>query len=160
MRPRVNTEKHIVQFSLFAIASGAITNLVLAAAAAVPTTATQVREGAIISAIYIEMWITSDDDASAGSSIVTMEKLPNGLVAMTAAQSASLNTYTNKSNILYTQMGLTPNKLTYPMATIKGWFKIPKGKQRMALTDGILLNIHGQSNGLAACGFCIYKEQF
>lgn len=159
MRPVVNTEKHYVQFSLATVASGALTNFGLISAVAVPTAASHVREGAIISAIYIEMWIQSDDGAL-GSSIITVNKVPGGSTPMTAAESALLNDYTDKKNVFYTQMGLTPNNVTYPMATIKGWFKIPKGKRRFGLNDRLQLNVHAQSNGLNACGFAIYKEQF
>ncbi len=105
------------------------------------------------------MWLTSDDTA-AGTAIVTLEKVPAGATAMTAAQSAALNDYPNKKNILHTQMGLLGPNTQYPMAVVKGWFKIPKGKQRFGLKDILSLNIHGQSNGLAGCGFFIFKEQF
>ncbi len=161
LRPMVHTEKHYNQESLFAVGAGAISSRIIADAVAVPATAdNQVREGCTISAVYIEMWITSDDDAVPGSSIVTVEKVPGNSPLMTAANSAALNAYENKKNVLHCQMGLTPTKLTYPLATVKGWFKIPKGKQRMGLGDRLLLNIHAQSNGLSACGFFIYKEQY
>ncbi len=161
MRPRVNTKKHYNQDSLFAVASGAIANGVIAVAVADPNPAVnnEVREGSIISAVYIEEWIHTDDAAN-GSSIVTFEKVPAGQTAMTAAQSAALFSYPNKKNVFYTQMGLTPNNVSYPMASIRGWFKIPKSKQRMGLGDSLNLNTHAQSNGLAACGFSTYKEQY
>ncbi len=159
MRPTVNTRKHYVQFSLSAVASGALTGNLLIAAVAVPTGATQVREGAKVTAVYIEMWIQTDD-AALGSSIVTLEKLPGNATSMTAAESAALDSYDNKRNVLHTQMGLTPNNVTYPMASVKGWFKIPKGKQRFGLGERLRLNIHAQSNGLSFCGFAIYKEQY
>ncbi len=159
MRPRINTEKHYVQASLGAVASGAIVPLTIAVGAAVPVLQTDVREGAIISAIYIEMWLTSDD-AAAGTAIVTLEKRSGSMVPMTVAQSAALGTYINKKNVLHTQMGLLGPNTQYPMAVVKGWFRIPKGKQRMGLTDIFVLNLHGQSNGLAFCGFFTYKEQF
>ncbi len=161
MRPVVNTKKHYIQQSLFAIASGALSNVFLITAVADPAAATanEVREGSKISAVYVEMWIHTDD-ASSGSSIVTLEKLPGSSGVMNAADSAALNTYDNKKNVLFTQMGLTPNNVTYPMASVKGWFKIPKSKQRFGLEDRLVLNIHAQSNGLSACGFAIYKEQF
>ncbi len=159
MRPRVNTEKHYFQVSLATIAAGAISNQVIANAVAVPTGNAQVREGAIISAVYCEMWIQTDDTAL-GSSIVTLEKVPSGGALMTAAESAALGTYKNKKNILYTQMGLTPTSTQFPMASIKGWFKVPKGKQRFGFNDTLALNIHAQSNGLSICGFFIYKEQY
>ncbi len=160
MRPVVNTEKHYQQSSLGSVASGAITNIEVLNAVAVPTATNEVRQGSIVSAIYVEMWITTDD-ANQGSSIVTLEKVPGAVTTfMTAADSATLGNYDNKKNIFFTQMGLTPGQNQFPMATIKGWFKIPKGKQRMGLDDKIHLNLHGQSNGLAFCGFTTYKEQF
>ncbi len=106
------------------------------------------------------MWIQTDD-AALGSSIITLEKLSGASDSnMAAGDSAALNSYDNKKNIFYTQMGLTPNNVTYPMATIRGWFKIPKSKQRFGLQDRVMLNVHAQSNGLTICGFATYKEQF
>ncbi len=161
MRPVINTEKHIVQQSLAAIASGALLSIQFANAKQAPTAtaATDVREGSKITAVYVEMWGTSDDTA-AGTTIVTLEKRPSGLGVMTAAESASLDAYENKKNILNTMMGLIGPNTQYPMALVKGWFKIPKGKQRFGLADKLVLNIHAQSNGMAVCGFALYKEQF
>ncbi len=159
MRPRVSVKKHFFQSSLFSIASGAITPFEFAKTVVAPAAAdNEIQEGAIISAIYIEYWLSSDDAAS-GSAIVTLEKRIGSSTAMTAAESAALIAYDNKKNVLHTFMGLMPSNVQYPMAAIKGWFKIPKGKQRFGLGDKLVLNIHGQSNGLAGCGFAIYKEQ-
>ncbi len=159
MRPRVNTKKHYIQQSLATVASGAIAKFAIAVGLDTPSVPAHVVTGSIISAVYIEMWIQTDD-AALGSSIVTFEKVPGAGVDMTAAESAALNSYDNKKNVFFTQMGLTPNNVTYPMASVKGWFKIPKGKQRMGLDDRLSLNIHAQSNGLNFCGFAIYKEQY
>ncbi len=159
MRPRVHVEKHFNQKSLFAVASGAITNLVILTAVAVPSTAVTVREGCTISAIYIEMWLSSDDAAS-GTAIVTLEKLNGAQPVMTTTESGALNDYDNKKNVFHTQMGLLPSNVQYPMAVIKGWIKIPKGKQRFSLGDRLVFNIFGQSNGVAGCGFFLYKEQY
>ncbi len=161
MRPMIHTEKHIVQESLASIAAGAINvsvivNAVQAPAAAQPN---QVREGCTISAVYVEMWI-SGDDATASTCIATLERRPSGLGNMTVAESALLNDYDNKKNILHTFMGLIPPDIQFPTAILKGWFKIPKGKQRFGLGDDLVLNIHGQSNGLDFCGFFLYKEQY
>ncbi len=159
MRPRVHTEKHIVQFSLDTTASGAIEPKVIISAVAAPTGVAEVREGSTVSAVYVEMWIQTDD-AALGSSIVTLERLSGGTPIMNTTDSAALNAYDNKKNVLHTQMGLTPNNVTYPMAAVKGWFKIPKGKQRFGIGDRLNLNLHAQSNGLNHCGIAIYKEQF
>ena len=115
MRPKVHTEKHIFQQSLFAVASGAITNTVIANSVAVPTGTSQVREGCTISAVYVEMWLSSDD-AAFGTCIVTLERLAGGQPLMSNTNSAALNDYLNKKNIFFTQMGLLPNNVDYPMA--------------------------------------------
>ncbi len=162
MRPVITTEKHIVQQSLASVAGGALSVFVIAVSLQTPVaaTATNVREGSKISAVYVEMWYNTDD-ATNGTCIATLEKRSSGLVAMTAAQSGALDAYANKKNILHTFMGIVPGLTnTYPMAIIKGWIKIPKGKQRFGIGDTLVLNIHGQSNGGNFCGFSIFKEQF
>ncbi len=105
------------------------------------------------------MWSHSDD-ATSGTTIVTLEKRGGAQPAMAVGQSAALNAYVNKKNILYTQMGIIGNNVTYPMSLVKGWFKIPKTKQRFGLGDVLTLNIHAQSNGIFVCGFMTFKEQY
>ncbi len=160
MKPVINSEKHMIQISLTTLTSGNILNLVFATAVAVPaTTLTEIREGSIIKAIWLELWIAVNAD-SMGTAIVTLEKLDGGKSLMTSGQSAGLGSYDNKKNVLHTQMGLTPGNSQYPMASLKGWFKIPKGKQRFGLGDRIVVNVHGQSSSLQMCGIGIYKEQY
>ncbi len=161
MRPRVNVEKHIVQRSLFSVASGAVDVFFAANAKQAPVAATpqDVREGSVITAIYVEMWGVSSDSV-VGSTIVTLEKLMGGMTAPAAGNMAALDSYTNKKNILFTQMGLIGDNNTYPMPLIKGWFKIPKGKQRFGIDDRLTLTIFAQSNPITCCGFYIFKEQF
>ncbi len=161
MRPTVHTEKHIVQLSLAAIASGASLNFLVIESkqAPVAATAADVREGAIVSAIYVEMWGTSDDTA-AGSTVHALERRPSGRAAASAAQMGSLNAYDNKKNILHIGMGLIGPNTQYPANLVKGWFKIPKGKQRFGIGDKMSFNMLAQSNGMAVCGFAIYKEQY
>ncbi len=161
MRPRVNVRKHILNLSLAAVTAGSIQNQNLFFAVPAPdaNTAGEVREGAIVSAIYIELWITGDD-AVASSGIVTLEKISSDGPSMTTTNSAALDSYKNKNNIFHTQQGLFGPNTQVPIAVIKGWFKIPKGKQRFALGDSLILNIHAQSDGLNYCGLAIFKEQF
>ncbi len=159
MRPVINTEKHIIQNSLFVVGSGAITPIPLIVAVAAPSARQEVREGSKVSAIFLEYWVSTDDAAS-GTNIFTLEKRSGGQPAMTAAQSGLLNSYPNKKNVFHIQMGLTPTNVQYPMASIKGWFKIPKSKQRFGLDDTLVINFHGQSNGINVCGNAIYKEQY
>ncbi len=161
MRPVINTEKHFNQESLFTVASGAISVRIIADAVSVPDAVAdnEIREGSKISAVYVEMWLTSDDTGQ-GTAILSLEKVPGSSALMAVGQSAALNNYQNKKNIFHTFMGLIGPNTQYPMAVLKGWFKIPKGKQRFGLGDRLVLNVHGQSNGLQGCGFFLFKEQY
>ncbi len=161
MRPRVNTTKHYQQTSLESVASGAVRSIqeIFAVVNLSRNLPSEVREGAIISAIYLEMWVQSDD-ATQGSVICTVEKLQSGATNPSAGDMAALHTYDNKKNILYTQMGLIGNNVAYPSAVVKGWFKIPKSKQRFGLGDKLIFTVFAQTNGLTLCGFATYKEQF
>ncbi len=161
MRPRVHTEKHILQRSVTAIALGAVDDIVLASCVSVPASgsAIDVREGCTISAIYCEYWVQTDD-TGIGNTVLTLQKLSGAQPIMTATEAASLNAYDNKKNILYTSIGLISNNVTFPTNIVKGWFKIPKSKQRFSLGDRLIIDIFAQTNGLNYCGFAIYKEQF
>ncbi len=159
MRPKVHTEKHIVQFSLAAIAAGAIGKFDLASAVAVPTAADEVREGSTISALYAEFWITSDD-AAQGTQIACIFKKPPKAGNMSAAEIASLNSYEGKNQIFETHMGLTPPNVQSGTPIFRHWLKIPKSKQRMELGSFLTLNVLAQSNGVSICGFVLYKEQY
>lgn len=161
MRPKVMTEKHFVQRSLFTVALGTVNNhtIVFAPQTPAPTDATNVREGATVSAVYIELWMTSDDSEQ-GSVICTLEKRGGTTSPMSAGDAAALNNYGNKKNILHTQMGLVGTDVQVPIAIVKGWFKIPKGKQRFGQDDSLIFNILAQTNGINACGFSLFKEQY
>ncbi len=160
MRPRVNATKHIVQVSLANVAAGAISQFSIVDALQVPTltAADEVREGAIVSACYIELWVTSGDAAQA-STIITLEKLIGSSAAMTAAEIAALNAYDNKKNVLNIFMGLVAPNVQVATPAIRGWYKIPKGKQRFGIGDRLVLNVMGQSNDVNVCGFFLFKEQ-
>ncbi len=159
MRPVITSKKHYTQQSLFAIAAAArsATVIVTAVKVADVSAANEVEDGSLVKAVYIEMWVTGDD-AVQGSGIWALYKLPAGGASITAAELASLDSYDNKKNILHTGMGLFPPNTQNPMNLVKGWFKIPKGKQRFGLGDRLEFAILAQSDGVQACGFETYKE--
>lgn len=161
MRPQVNTVKHIRQFSPTTVGLGSIGGMTAVNTVDVQSISNDydVRVGAKVTAIYLEVWITSDD-ATQGSCVATLEKRPSGGTAMTYAQSIDLHDYPNKNNIFFTTQGLTPPNVQSGIPFVRGWFKIPKGKQRMSLGDIITFNISGVSNGAVFCGFLMYKEQY
>ncbi len=156
----ISAIKHYVQFSLANVVGGAITKLAIVDATDLQdvTAASEVIEGSIVKAVYIELWVTSDD-VTQSSGIITLEKKMAQSPAMTAAQSALLMKYPNKKNVLYTTMGLyAPKTGANPIPVIRQWFKIPKGKQRFGFDDQLNLNVHAQSDGVNLCGFATYKE--
>ncbi len=157
----ISSNKHILQFVRAGIAQAAIANNVIAKSVAVPdsaATASEVKEGSVIRSVFVEMWITSDD-ATQGAVVVTLEKKPSSHPVMTNTQAFALNSYTNKNNILFTSQGLTPPNLQSGIPYIRQWVKIPKGKQRMALNDQLILNIAPDgTDGCTQCGLSIYKE--
>ncbi len=162
MKPTINTEKHIVQQSRSQVATVALSTIDIIDSVAVNNkdAVDEVVQGSTVSAVYVELWLL--DSSNDGSFNVTLEKRPSGASAMGFASSQALNAYPNKKNILYTTQGLSPNNgVGNPVPIIRQWFKIPKGKQRMGLSDKVVLNIANMGlNNLEFCGFFLYKEQF
>ncbi len=155
----INTVKHYNERTLFAVGSGLIQNLTEIVAVVSPdaNNAVEVVEGAIIKAIYIELWITSDD-AAQGTFTFSLEKINTTQTDMTAAENITKFSYSNKKNIFYSTMGLTPPNIQSGIPIVRQWFKIPKGKQRFGLGDQLNMNLSGPSNGISVCGFSTYKE--
>ncbi len=155
----IHSTKHYLEQTLGNIGPGLLTSLNIVTAVAVvdKNISNEVEEGATIKAVYVEMWITSDD-VTQSSFTITLEKIPAGAGAMTYAESITLQSYPNKKNIFYKTMGLVAPKLEPPLPIIRQWFKIPKGKQRFGLGDTLRLNISGITDGINFCGFYTYKE--
>ncbi len=159
MRPIIQSVKHYLQYTLSNEAAGTIGQRTLVDAVNVTAAnlAQEVPEGAVVKAVYVELWIASDD-AAAGSFEISVERQSGVPGLMTYAESLALNDYTNKKNILYNTMGLIATNVANPTPILRQWFKIPKGKQRFGLGDKLILNISSISNGLNYCGFVTYKH--
>ncbi len=159
----INSIKHYVPQSLSTIASGTVTGRSVLNTVAPPATASsdEVRIGAVVKAVYIEVWLIGGEVSGTNTSfLVAIEKRPSGAPAMTFANTQNLNAYGNKRNILYTTQGVVGSDQGGQGAVpvVRGWFKIPKGKQRMGQTDRIVCNISALANALIFCGQFIYKE--
>ncbi len=162
MRAVIKSKKHVVQISQSTVAQAAAvsTNLVTAqeATAAGPT---GVEEGAIVKACYVEYWVSQDSASVVGSYTVILNKDPGGNANISGADMAALHDWDNKKNILFTAQGLlTPND-GGQVPVLRGWYKIPKGKQRFGLGDE--LNVVIRNNNATAvdinfCGLAVYKE--
>ena len=159
VRPTVNSEKHIVQIGFNNAPIGSVRTQPLILAKTTPSSSTDVRVGATVKAIYVEMWFQGEGMAS-GTSIAILEKLESGLADVTTADMLLLNNYGNKKNIFWTHQGLSSDQNTNAVPVIRGWVKIPKGKQRFGLDDAFKLQIQAQVDGVNICGLAIFKEYF
>ncbi len=161
MRAPIHSVKHYVQTSLTTVAGPSILAVELVNSVIGPDadSVSEVREGAIVKAVYVEYWLRAAG-TSPGTAIVTLEKTPGiGTVNMSAAQSSALGSYPNKKNIFYTFMGLINDQDADAIGLVRQWIKIPKSKQRFGLNDKLFLNVHSNTTvDILLCGFCTYKE--
>ncbi len=160
VRPLVHSVKHYVQYPLDQIGLGTrqTIGIVSAVARDAVNLANEVEEGSSVKAVYFELWL--QNEGNLGEFIFTITKDPDGSLGPTFAEMASLMTFSNKKNILYTSQGLTSNDgISGPVNIIRGWVKIPKSKQRFGLADSLNINLANvSSNDLVRCGFSTYKE--
>ncbi len=160
MKPVIHSQKHYVQISRSEVGTAAVVNedIVIAVEGTVANAVDEVIEGAIVKAVYFELWLTAD--FADQHDIVTVSKVPLGSLGPAFANIVALGTYQNKKNILFTHQGLAVRDSTGPpIAVLRHWIKIPKSKQRFGLGDRLVLSVASQgSNSIFYCGFATYKE--
>ncbi len=157
MRAPIQSTKHYVLQSLASPTTGTILVTSIADAAVVRGTAQDdVVAGSVIKAVYIEMW--QRGGSVEGAVNMALIKIPGTGVIPTFADTANYNDYENKKNILYMTQGLAGDDTTAGVPLLRGWFKIPKGKQRFGLGDQLLLVTAAIGVTIDVCGFATYKE--
>ncbi len=160
MKPIIHSVKHYVQFGINSITGGTLESIVLcnSVESTVANAADEIEEGAIVKAVYVELWLNKD--TVDGQSIVTVCKDTKVGTGPTFTEQAALFTYPNKKNILFTHQGLTSlETVGNPINILRGWIKIPKSKQRFGLGDTLMLSISNVGTGnLFRCGLAIFKE--
>ncbi len=160
MRPVIHSVKHIVQAPFSQITTGTAENILIFAGveSTVANAATEVEEGSIVKAVFVEMWL--QNSANDGHQVLILEKVEGNNTGATFTELATLFSYHNKKNILFTHEGLSANDgVGNPLPVIRQWVKIPKGKQRFGLGDRMELSISNpSSNNLNRCGVFIFKE--
>ncbi len=160
VRAMVHSNKHFVPFAIDQIATGTVQNVILVAGVSLAATdaSNEVTEGNTVKAIYVELWL--QNQGNLGEFIMILEKVQESSAGATFTEMANLFAYTNKKNVLYTTQGLTSNDgVSGPVNIIKGWVKIPKGKQRFGFGDRFIMSIANVSAGdLNRCGISIFKE--
>ncbi len=160
MRAPIHSIKHYRQITRSTVLTVA-KNTESLAIAVNPTVANledEVQEGSVVKAVYVELWLLNSSND--GSDVVVLVKNAQNEDGLTFAQMNSLFTYDGKKNILFTHQGLSSNNgVGNPVVVMRGWYKIPKSKQRFGLGDR--LNLVIANNGpstLEYCGFATYKE--
>ncbi len=153
--------KHYIPTSIGQIASGSILNqkLVHGVVAPANTNTFDVIEGATVKAVYIEMWLVSNQGAGDESQFVlTVEKKRAVETDMSNSNALNLQAYSNKKNILYTTQGIVgSSSITGAVPVIRQYILIPKGKQRFGLDDELFVNVAAVGL-LQRCGIATYKE--
>ncbi len=162
MRAVIKSKKHILQISQSTVGQALVANTsIVISQEATSSAPGVVEEGAIVKACYIEMWLSQDSATVVGSYTIVLAKDPGGQAGMSTGEMAALHDYPAKKNILFTGQGLlTPND-GGQVPALRGWYKIPKGKQRFGLKDVLRLSI--RNNNLTSldinfCGVAIFKE--
>ncbi len=79
---------------------------------------------------------------------------------MTFAEQTALHSYNQKNLVFYHTQGITNDQDADATPFLRQWFKIPKGKQRMALGDNLLVSVSVQALDNIICGFATYKEYY
>ncbi len=161
MKAPIHSRKHYTQWSRSSVAVTAIGVETIAHGVAVANknAPSEVEEGALVKAVFLELWVLSTGNDAA--EVVTISKTNEDLSAMTYAESIALDTFNNKKNVLFVHQGLSANDgIGNPIVAFRGWVKIPRGKQRFGLGDKLSVTVSNLSptNTMDYCGFATYKE--
>ncbi len=133
-----------------------VVNAVVAPATA---SASQVKEGAIVKAVFVEQWIRSNAATGASAQFaLVIEKVISGQASISAAQILNIGAYPNKKNVLYVTQGVIGDIETPSIPIYRNWILIPKGKQRFGLGDELVVTLGPVGNALQTCGISTYKE--
>ncbi len=162
MKAPIKSKKHIFQISLSNVSQGLVVSTIfIDAIESTSTVPQQIEEGALVKACYVEYWVANESASVVGSYTITLEKLNGPASNPTTAQMAALHDYVNKKNIFFTSQALVPVEDAGVIPVMRGWYKIPKGKQRFGLNDRMAITIrnnNGTAVDLRFCGFVIFKE--
>ncbi len=163
VRPIIHTIKHIVQIDNTLITTGNISTIKIADTVnnqTLPTATSDVAQGAIIKAVWCEMWLKGQGASDADTRFTAViYKTPSGVTTPTIANMSNLMAWPNYNNILWTSQGViggVGGGQSIPI--IRQWIKIPKGKQRMSLDDEINITILAIGTDFQHCGVFVYKE--
>ncbi len=120
-----------------------------------PSSPSAVAVGTVVKAVYAEIWILGTSQQPATTTTVIM-KNPGG-DNIDATDFTDLNSYNQKNNIFEMHQGLVGDANANPVPFYRGWIKIPKGKQRLALGDALQFSLKCITEDVQWCGIFIFK---
>ncbi len=159
----INSVKHYVTRTNTDTASAGIANTVWINAVLAPATGTtaDVKEGSVIKAIYLEMWLQGSGATGLDTQFnFAIYKAPAGIAAFTAAEMLNLGGTANKKNIFFNSQGVIGAGIDGNQAipVFRQWLLIPKGKQRFGLGDRLFSTMTPTGTSCQNCGFATFKE--
>ncbi len=157
----INSIKHYVHIENSSTANGVARASVIvdAVTASASGAVDEVKEGALVKAIFLEYWVKSEAASNTDTKFqMIYEKVPAGAVSVTFAQMNNLGSYPNKKNVLYFTQGVLGDTNTDSVPIHRSWFLIPKGKQRFGLGDRLVVTLSATGTAVQNCGFTTYKE--
>ncbi len=155
------TIKHYVNVENAVTADGTARNiqLVQGVAQTLVVNTGDVVEGSLVKAIYLEFWFKGNAVAGTEDKFqFLIEKLSQGQDPVTFTQMNNLMSYPNKKNVFFYSQGVTGDLTTGSIPIVRGWFKIPKGKQRFGLEDELFMSVSTTGATANTCGFATFKE--
>ncbi len=157
MQPTINSVKHYVHIPVINIASGAVQSIQLVKTVTAPATAasSEVREGAVVKAIYVELWASADAVDLTLNALIMKDVAGAALPSFTEMN--NLGSYSQKKNVFEFHQGLGPSGGNI-IPLFRGWIKIPRGKQRFGGDDFIFIMVSSTGTTIHVCGFATYKE--
>ncbi len=162
MQP-ITSIKHYVQRTNTAIASGARTSFVIIQGVVAPAASatSDVREGASVTSVFIEIWIKGTGASDADTQFNVLLEKVDGAAAAGASFSdmGNMMAYDNKKNILFAGQGVVGGVGGgQAIPIMRGWYKIPRGKSRWGLGDFLQVSVSTTGEGMQMCGLATYKE--
>jgi len=162
MRAPINSIKHYVQNTNLLVVVGGISSVTIVDSVVAPAAATtsEVTQGSIVKAIFIEDWIIANETANNPCQFgYAIMKLPSGIVPPTFTEMNNLSAYDNKKNIFFVSQGILAQGTSAQAIPVhRAWVKIPRGKQRMGLGDKIVSVFIAVNEQMNRCGIKTYKE--
>ncbi len=159
----INSIKHFVPRTNLTVTSGSGSSLDIVEGVVAPATSavSDVIQGAVVKAVHLEFWLWGAGTTGLDTQFTfIVEKVPSGAGAATAAEMLSLGSYDNKKNVLFTTQGVLGAGVDGNQAVpiIRDWLLIPKGKQRIGLSDKITVGFTPTGTSMQFCGMAIFKE--